>query len=266
MESYLRFWRLFPRLALGFLFFSSLLFASLDKTFLYEQAGKLTSINVETIGNFSSGIILIILIVLFCSLGLFLLELICFAMGLLLVRLFQFRLLKSFSGWVGLSDLTTPVSDLSLSILTTNKDHFLEFVYLKNASNPELLPHGKKVKQYSKEAVNHAVKEGNKALIENHAYYGGLTQDRKLLEDLRDSIDEIYYLLITFIVVLITCLQFHFRTAVYIGWAVFIAAGSYPLLLLTRKRREMYAFFILMYYLDSFTTWEAATYEERDAI
>lgn len=266
MESYLRFWRLFPRLALGFLFFSSLLFLSLGKTFVYEQTSKLSSINVEAIGNISSGIIFIILLILFCSFGLFLLELVCFAMGMLFGWLFHFRPMKNFSEWIGVYALLSPIGELSLSILTKNIDLFLGFVYLKNASNPELLPHAKKIKQYSKEAVEHALKEGNKMLIENHAYYGGLTQDMKLLEDLRESVDEIYYLLIVALVALFTCLQFNLSNSFYIVWAVLIVASSFPLFLIAKDRREKYAFFILMYYLDSFSTWEQASYEERDAI
>lgn len=182
MESYLRFWRLFPRLALGFVFLSAIIFTVLGRSHTYQIIAKLETIDLRTLGNLSSGIISIIFIVLFCSLGLFILEFVCYAIGLGFTFASKRRCIRNVLEFLGLYELTIPISKIAIDFLVKNKDELLEFISLKNASNPDLIPHTEKVKQIATEAVNHAASLKNSNLIEGISLYGAVTQDRKWLE------------------------------------------------------------------------------------
>jgi hypothetical protein len=266
MESYLRFWRLFPRLALGAIFLCLILIIVSGKEASINLLVYIQHVNLDQLGNLSSGILIIILLILFCSLGLFLLELLSYIIGLIFTFIFSLSFITSVPGFRSLSGLTKPISEDLISFLDSDKNDLLEFCYFKSASNPDLMTRTKKVRELIEKAFNHTLHFQNKDLIEGIALYSSVTQDRKWLESVRDTISEIYYLQITLIMGLITLFVFDFGPLFY-GFSIFFTVLSLLLLIfLIRKRRRTYAFFILLSYLDNFTTWEAASMVDRDAV
>lgn len=266
MESYLRFWRLFPRLALGFVFLFLTLLGIFGEDRAHEFFNKLRVINTESLGSLSSGIILIVAIILFCSLGLFLLDLVCYGAGLFLTLIFRIPFLNNLPGIRHLAELTLPISKEIEDIITGNRTDIQEFIYFKSASNPDLISHTRKIKKMTEEAITHTLNFNNKDLIEGIALYGSLTQDRKWLESVKDNISELYYLQTTILAALIVLSIYHLDFTFYLIYASLEVVSLVIFIPLLKDRRRTYAFFILLSYLDNFATWEAATTQDRDAV
>lgn len=266
MESYIRFWRLFPRLALGFLFLFSLLLAGLGSDLIYKQINSFKKlVDFGTLGNISTGIIIIIFAVLFCSLGLFLLDLVCYSIGTIVTLAGRMNWFNRLLTKLGISELVKPASETAMEYLITNKDDLLEFLYSRNLSNPEVFPRTKSVRKYTEQVINRAVELKDKQFIEGIAHYT-VTQDRKWLESLKDGITELYYFQITFLAALLPFIQAQMGAFFYICWIGSWIILTLLLLPLLKERRKKYAFYILLYYLDNFSTLESATVADRDAV
>ncbi len=262
----MRFWRLFPRLALGSIFLSVILLIILGRELTFEIVNKLLSIDLGTLGSLSSGIISIVLIILFCSLGLFLLEIICHLLGLGFALLYKINLINKLFSAIGLSELYEPAPHLSASILLNNKNDFFDYVYLRSVSNPDMKSHIKMVRKITEDAIEHTINFTNKDLMEGIALYGSVTQDRKWLESVRDNINEIYYIQITLITILVSFIEFNLSPLLCIIWMLLTVLILILLIPLLKERKRTYALFLLLSYLDNFSTWDAALVEDRDSV
>jgi hypothetical protein len=271
MENYVRFWRLFPRMALGLVFLLSVISILLGRGVMIGLVEKAATIRLSDLGNLTFGVIAIIFVVLLSSLGLFVLEIVSYLSGVVMTWLLKIPLLQRGLGLLGVVELRTPIRELALSYLGKNKSDVSELIFLKYAANPsffsnsnrETISQTKRIRKHAADVVDHILTVQDDQLIERMAYFTP-TQDRKWLEGLQERVSDLYYLQITLVAVLWSLVQLQILVTNYLLWGAIVFVSMLSLVPLIRERRKIYAFYVLMYYSEQFSLMEPG--EDRDAL
>lgn len=265
MESFFRFWRSFPRFFLGFLFVVLVFSIPFGPLILRAFHKIVDSANPADFQGLSTSIVLLFSLGMIGSIGLIALELLVSAGQFVITAFYGQIVLRFFANSGILNGLCAPINILALHYFRKNQDTVLRHVELKSSAMPEALGKNKVVSAHVRRISDFLSNLDSPQFIEYADFQGSLTQDQVLRERLRQEINEIYFILLDLVLIMIV-LVLHFLSEIRVSFGIvaflvlLIVVG--PSII---ERRRRLAVLILLGYLDNFVIANTATYQDRDA-
>ena len=264
MESYLRFWRLFPRLTMGIVFFASAIGLILGDAASRDLVDTVRHVDFKAINEFASGLVFILALIGFSSIGLYMLEITTFFLGSV------FKLIVMITGSshvlikLGLAPFVLSAAELGLHYCRSNRAEVHAFLLNRNLATPETIEKAIEIRKHTEEVMNLLESLQNTELMHYFGFYSTVTQDQRKLLNARDDVSELYFLWLCSLTVTILGIRFGYGAIGYlgaVGIALILLILLYPLL---RARLKALAIFTLYLYFDNFTVWDM-NIEDRDA-
>lgn len=266
MEQYVRFWRYLPRFTLGacFLFIS---FANLikinDVSVVFDLLVKQQNGSLQ--GLFSTAL-LAISITAACAGGLFALEIVVSVVGIASVYIFKAPLLRVGIDAIGLSDIISPINQVSKRIFIRYSAQIISFYRLRSLSVPGMLEKTPLIDTHWESISGYLAQIDDQFPLPELAYYTALTQEQVSIRRMQDSVLDIYY----------ACAVISMSYITYIHLADFLSLGTMLftvivpttiiiLLFVARDRKRALAAHLLFSFIDNFTNADFAQIADRES-
>jgi hypothetical protein len=265
MDNWFRFWRIFPRLALGITATASLLCILIPAPTLNAALVAMITWDWKSLLGVVPGVGILLALLSLSSIGILILD------TAISVLSFVFHLVPRVPmfHWCikshGLAPLFLTVSQIAHRYLLKHKEQLLGYYFLKSWAQPEVLGQVKELQQHMDKIAEEIKRLDDLHLLETLDYYSAVTQDQAKLDHMREEIMDFYRIAMCSAFTILASFNYFLpRTTVLT--LTLAALGVMLIALFVAVQRKLHlARYVSVSFLDIFTLGEGATVIDREA-
>ena len=258
MENIFKFWNYFSKIFYGISFVILLIFNYFDSNLIIQKIKLFLS--YKFLDNIINELLLIIIILAFGQLGFLIQKIIICSIGFFISKLININIVKKFIIQNNINSFLS-IEDNILYFFKIHKEDIYNFIIFRSYSMPEnidrnLAPFYERLMQY----YNYNFKSELALFFD---YHGGITQEQVSREKSYYQIEELYCLLVNFLLLFYTFYYYNIISLILlILFCVILILIFSPII---SKRKIFYASAVVYGFFDNFSIGDSQEMPDREA-